>query len=97
MPFALDCVRKGVAQVARFDVQCGHIHEGETLEIDKSSPTVKVKVIQAVNILIDGSGVSLIVGEEAELAADQAKDLAALGYVEIIGSEPTAPKVPRKS
>jgi hypothetical protein len=33
MPFALDCVRTGITQLARFDVQCGHMHEGNILEI----------------------------------------------------------------
>lgn len=33
MPFAQDCLRQGVEQVARMDVACGHIHEGEILSV----------------------------------------------------------------
>src|SRR4030095_12526491 len=34
LPFALDCVRLGITQLARFDVKCGHIHEGEILDVE---------------------------------------------------------------
>jgi hypothetical protein len=33
MPFAHDCLRQGIQQVARFNVRCGHIHEGEILSV----------------------------------------------------------------
>lgn len=83
MPFALDCVRQGVTQLARFDVKCGHVHEGEILEIDKNGPTVKVTVLLPVNILLDGSGVSLAEGDEVEMPPKQANQLATLGYVKL--------------
>jgi hypothetical protein len=95
--FALDCVRQGVTQLARFDVRCGHIHEGVTLDIDSNGPTVKVKVLQSVNILLDGNSVGLSAGDEVELPPAQYKKLLALGYVESITSDTApAPAVPKK-
>jgi hypothetical protein len=94
MPFAFDLVRNGITQLARFDVRCGHIHEGELLSVDTSGSTVKCTVTQAVNILLRGSGVSLSEGQEVELPPKQALQLADLGYVEIVGEKPR--KVPRR-
>jgi hypothetical protein len=99
MPFAHDCVRKEILQLARFDVECGHIHKGATLEINsEGTGMVTVKCIQPVNILVNGGGVALNEGDVLELPPEQAKELASLGYVELAkpGAEPTAPKVPRK-
>lgn len=94
MPFALDCVRKDILQLARFDVMCGHIHKGETLEISSDgTPTVKVTCVQPVNILVEGAGVSLAEGDEVALPVKQAQELAALGYVELAKE---APKAARK-
>jgi hypothetical protein len=33
MPFARDCLQRGIEQIARFNVRCGHIHEGEILSV----------------------------------------------------------------
>jgi hypothetical protein len=88
MPFALDCVRLGITQLARFDVRCGHIHEGVILEQEQRGPTAKVKVKQAVNILLDGGGVSLMEGDELELPIDQAMQLADLGHVDMVAAAP---------
>ena len=85
MPFALDCVRLEILQLARFDVRCGHIDRGKILETSKSSSEgmVKVTCIQPVNIMVNGDSVSLLEGDEVELPPEQAKELASLGYVEI--------------
>jgi hypothetical protein len=111
MPFALDCVRQGVTQLARFDVRCGHLHfppnlshlrdlgdpnEEVILEIDSHGPTCKVKVLQPVNVLLDGGGVALMAGDEVELPNRLAQQLLALGYVEILAQAVAAPAVPRK-
>jgi hypothetical protein len=91
MPFALDCVRKEIVQVARFDVRCGHIHREVILEqqSDGSATKVTVTCIQSVNVLVDGGGVSMIEGETYQMAPDKAQELAALGYVEV-GKESAA-------
>jgi hypothetical protein len=81
MPFAFDCVRQGITQLARFDVRCGHYHEGAILDIDMAAATVTVTVLQPVNILLGGRGVALTVGMQVELPPKQAQTLAGLGYV----------------
>jgi hypothetical protein len=90
MPFALDCVRKEILQLARFDVRCGHIDRGTTLEIESKSngDTVTVTCLQSVNVIAEGGGMSLIEGETYEMAPDKAKELESLGYVKIGGAAP---------
>ena len=61
MPFALDCVRKEILQLARFDVRCGHIHREVILETEsnvRTEATVEVTCVQPVNIMVDGDGVT---------------------------------------
>lgn len=96
MPFAFDCVRNGITQLARFDVKCGHIHKGELLSVDMGQPTAKVTVLQPVNILMNGSGVALVEGMEVELPPKQALQLADLGYVEFVNASEKPRKVPRR-
>ena len=114
MPFALDCVRKEVLQLARFDVRCGHIDRGKILETqsETDSGKVTVKCIQPVNVLENGSGVSMIEGETYVISSENATHLVDLGYVQLAapkggergetapeGGTPlgaVAPKVPRK-
>jgi hypothetical protein len=89
MPFAIDCVHKDILQLARFDVRCGHIDKGVTMEIQgKSDGKVTVTCIQPINILVEGSGVSLVEGDTIELPPEQAQWLASQGYVEVV-KEPT--------
>jgi hypothetical protein len=94
MPFALDCVQNEILQLARFDVQCGHmVSKGVTLEIqDKSDGLVTVNCIQSVNVIVNGGGMALIEGESYEMLPDNAKELASLGYVEIGEASPKARK-----
>ena len=96
MPFAFDCNRLGLTQLARFDVKCGHWHEGTIMEIGQHGPTVTVKVLQSVNVLVNGSGVALYEGTKVELPTEQAQQLAGLGYVELAG-EAQAPAVPKRA
>jgi len=84
MPFARDCLQMGFQQVARFNVRCGHIHEGATLEIENNSGRVKVTVLQAINIMDDGNFRRLSVGETVELEPTQAKQLAEWGDVKVV-------------
>ncbi len=83
MPFALDCVHADILQLARFDVRCGHIDRGITMEIQgkEGADTVTVTCIQSVNVIVDGGGVSMIEGETYEMTPEKAKELEALGYV----------------
>jgi hypothetical protein len=83
MPFALDCVRKEVLQLARFDVRCGHITKETTLEIQGKDESTKVMVtcIQPVNVIEDGGGISMVEGETYAVSPENAATLTALGYV----------------
>jgi hypothetical protein len=87
MPFALDCVRLGITQLARFDVRCGHIHKGVILETENKSEgskeTVTVTALQSVNVMTEDGSKSLIEGETYEMAPDKAKELESLGYVKM--------------
>jgi dihydroorotate dehydrogenase len=71
---------------------------------------VTVTCVQSVNVIVEGGGMSLIEGETYEMTPEKAKELEALGYVEMgsktpaprsgeqapgMGELPTAPKVPR--
>jgi hypothetical protein len=68
------------------------------LDIDSNGPTVKVKVLQSVNILLDGNSVGLNEGDEVELPPAQVKKLLALGYVTPLEeAAPAAPAVPKRS
>jgi hypothetical protein len=91
MPFALDCVRKEILQLARFDVKCGHIHKETILEIQGKgeATTVSVTCIQSVNVMVDGGSMSLVEGETYEVSPENAKYLTDLGYVEV-GKEAAA-------
>ena len=91
MPFALDCVRKEIVQLARFDVRCGHIHRETILEIESkgTGTTVTVTCIQSVNVIAEGGGMPLVEGETYEMAPDKAQELASLGYVKV-GTEGAA-------
>jgi len=100
MPFALDCVRKEVLQLARFDVECGHIEGRTTLEIQGKSDDDRITVLclQSVNVLENGGGVPMIEGETYLVSPENAKHLVDWGYVQLEapkGSE-LAPKVPRR-
>lgn len=101
MPFALDCVRLGITQLARFDVRCGHIDKGVILETKSegsTAETVTVSCIQSVNVMVDGESMSLMEGESYEMAPAKAQELASLGYVEVSGKAgPKAPAVPKSS
>jgi hypothetical protein len=96
MPFALDCLRQGIEQIARFDVACGHIHEGNIMETGQNVDMVTVTAKEDCSLLIDGQSVTLTKGDSAEMPAEAAAEYAALGYVELAKPDSSAPKVPRK-
>lgn len=104
MPFALDCLRQGIEQIARFDVACGHVHEGVTLEIQHNDGMVTVTAKEDCSLLVEGTSVTLAKGDSVEMPIDAAADYAALGYVAPARGVPgigehsaePAPKVPRR-
>ena len=85
MPFAIDCHKAGIKQMAHFGVLCGHIKPtGHILWPglgEDDSMNVKVMVLQSVNVDVNGTGVHLEAGKEASLPDEVAYDLARAGYV----------------
>lgn len=81
VPFAIDCLRAGVAQVAHFGVACGHWNGTEWLYPFGSGCTVRVVALQNVTVNIEYESQRLILGQEYELPGSDAHDLARAGYV----------------
>lgn len=84
IPFAVDCVRAGIRQVAHFGVECGHVHEGEVLRVDGESwPMVEATALQDVTVNVRGQTVRLVTGQVYAMPRDEAMELARAGYVGI--------------
>lgn len=89
-PFAQDCVRLGIRQIARFDVPCLHYCPDLKQWLHPYQHAVgelmRVEVLQSVNLNAAGKTVALVAGEEAELPVDAAHDAERAGFVRIIAS-----------
>ena len=85
IPFATDCLRAGVRQVARFDVLCGHVNDGEVLTMaeERGNGGVTVEVLQDVTAGVEGTSVRLVRGSVRPLPVETAQELARAGYVRI--------------
>jgi len=85
IPFATDCLRAGIRQVAHFGVACGHVHEGEVLTVDgDGGRTVHAKALQNVTVVLRGQTVRLVRGQGYDMMADEAGDLVRAGYVQVV-------------
>lgn len=91
VPFARDCLRLGIPQVAHFDVRCGHYHEGRLLMPfqDEANALRKVKCLSSVITQVGARSVRLTAGQEYEIPASQVDDMVRAGYVALI-EEPVA-------
>jgi hypothetical protein len=87
IPFATDCVRAGVRQVARFDVACGHVDEGRMLTVAEQAEGALFKALQTVTVGVQGVSRRLVAGESYTLDAADGRELVRAGYVQ----EVTAP------
>jgi len=86
IPFATDCVRAGLRQVAHFGVLCGHVHEEEVLTVDSSQGRqVQVRALQDVTALVQGAAVRLTRGETYTMSAGEAGEMVRAGYVSVTG------------
>lgn len=95
-PFADDCARRGIKQVARFDILCGHIRpdgfvlwpfsQGGHYSMD----TVRVKILTTFNGVAGGVSMRFIEGDERTLPLDVAVDYQRGGYLSIIENPPAA-------
>ncbi len=82
IPFATDCLRAGIRQVAHFGVACGHVHEGKVLTMsDDSGRMVEAVALQDVTINVQGQTVRLVHGVSYAMPADEASELVRAGYV----------------
>lgn len=102
--FAVDCMRAGLRQVARFDVICGHWHNGQVLypDITEDGMNVKIFVLRDVNVSVGGRTVRLLAGREAEIDLEVVDDLARAGYIRVMDQPPAVkivhpPEQKRKS
>lgn len=85
VPFALDCIRQGIEQVAHFGVLCGHIDEGRVLmPMGESGVEVTVLALQTLNANIGGASVRLEAGKEYALLGSAVPDLVRAGYVRVL-------------
>jgi hypothetical protein len=84
LPFAVDCVRADVLQVAHFGVLCGHVEQGRILwpYADEWSAQVKVRALQTLNANVGGRSKHLEAGHEYELPNNDAIQLVRAGYAE---------------
>jgi hypothetical protein len=77
---ASDCQAAGIEQVARFDVQCGHIEDnGLILWPGRNGATVKVLVRETFT-----RGVVYTAGETAEMPTSDALEMNRCGFVTIV-------------
>jgi hypothetical protein len=82
IPFATDCLRAGIRQVAHFGVACGHVHEGKVLTMNNDSGRmVEAIALQDVTINVQGQTVRLVQGTSYAMPADEAGELVRAGYV----------------
>lgn len=92
IPFALDCLHRGVVAMARFDVACGHIHEGRILDAYQNGGIVaRVYALQEVNVTVDGQTVHLTKGRYYTLPMELAGELARAGYVQVTNGAEVGP------
>jgi hypothetical protein len=90
--FALDCVRTGIRQVARFDVPVTHIDGDTRLIVGKDFLMVEVTALQNVTVPT-GNGVHpLIKGRTYKIARPEAVELQRAGYVQITPEPETEPE-----
>ena len=84
MPFARDCLKLNLAQVAHFGVACGHWDGQRWLEAlgGSTHAAMRVRANRNVTANIAGDTVRLVSGQEYELSdADTVLDLQRAGYI----------------
>lgn len=90
MPFALDCLRAKVHQVAHFGVLCGH-WDGQrwlTPRGSDSGAAVRVRANVAVTVRAGADSLRMAAGQVYELAAGDAAELQRAGYISLVGVRP---------
>lgn len=91
IPFATDCLRAGVRQVAHFGVLCGHMDADKwlmPLGSAEMGETTHVRALQNVVVRIGGGTKELISGQEYYLPSYELKDIVRAGFVTILALDP---------
>jgi hypothetical protein len=93
IPFATDCLRGKVLQLARFDLNCGHADDengGIILDVQTTSgggPRATVIGVRDVTASVDGQSKRIYPNKRFNIPLDLATELARAGYVRIITDE----------
>ncbi len=84
IPFALDCLQRGVVAVGRFDVACGHIEGGKVLKPYVNGGIVaRAYALQDVTVNVEGESRRLVKDRYYTLPLPVAGELARAGYVRL--------------
>jgi len=83
---ALDCLRNGIKQIARFDVNCGHILNDRYILYPSEEVNMKLKCKILLNFIgnIDGSSVAFRAGDIVDLPGNEALEYQRAGFLELI-------------
>jgi hypothetical protein len=82
VPFATDCLRAGLGQVAHFGVVCGHYDPAADRWLWPFAEVGSVTCV-ALQDVTTKSG-KLVAGQRCELPVDEAKELSRAGYIRLI-------------
>lgn len=81
MPFAVDCLKRGITMIARMDVHCDHYHEGNWLTVsNEGNPIARFLPAVDMNVNVNGSSVALRKDVYASLPTAVASELQRAGY-----------------
>ena len=81
VPFATDCLRAGISQVAHFGVLCGHYHPDEGRWLWPFAECGSVTCVAQQDVTTKSG--RLVAGERYELPVDEARELSRAGYVRL--------------
>jgi hypothetical protein len=85
IPFAVDCLHRGIVQMGRADVICGHFHNGVELNPWKGGGVIaRVLALQDVTVNIERESKSLKHGRYYSIPCDAASELQRAGYLQIM-------------
>lgn len=85
IPFATDCLRAGIRQMAHFGVICGH-WDGQRwlMPIGGMKEMTRVRALQNVYVALSGGTQELIAGMEYDLPSDELYEIVRAGFVTVI-------------
>jgi hypothetical protein len=95
LPFAMDCIHAGIHPWGRFDIECGHYHNGEWLWPWRQREGMRVGriyMLQDVTANVNGDSTRLTRGHYYSLPADVRDALIRAGYATYM-DEPVPVKV----